>query len=128
MKRLLSKADILLILGALRRAFARSDIHKAIKARHRVEHSDPKKPKCRKWSWCAECGQVVPEWSTDVDHKIPVTPFDKFQYEMTPEEILYGIWDQDDFFLQNLCSTCHSTKTSLERELRKRAKNERKKL
>lgn len=113
-----SKTDTLLILGALRRAFARSDIYKRVKAQYRIEHEDPKRPRCKKWSWCANCGEVVPDWKADIDHVIPVTPTDKYTYEMTPHEILDAVWC-DDNNLANLCEACHNVKSQRERAAKK---------
>lgn len=113
-----TKNDVMLILGALRRAFSRSDIHKSVKLAHKIEHSDPKHPRCKNWSWCANCGQVVPQHTTDVDHIVPVTPKHKYTYEMTPHEILDSIFC-DEKNLANLCETCHDIKSAGERQAKR---------
>lgn len=118
MKVKFTKSDILLILGALRRAFARSDIHKRIKESHKIEHVDPRRPRCKNWSWCNTCGEVVPTWKVDVNHIDPVTPLDKYTYEMDPHEILDRIWCADNN-LDLLCHTCHD-KVSAEQRAAKR--------
>lgn len=122
----LSKHDLNLIKGALRRAFARSDVHKAAKANNRIEHSSPKNPRCEKWSWCSTCGVVTPDWRTDLDHIDPVQPVDKVLEDMTPYELLERIWLCDPSNLSVICETCHSSKSALENQQRREHRKRRK--
>lgn len=122
---LFTKNDLQLILAALRRAFSRSDIRKRVADKHRIEHEDPKHPRCKKWSWCNNCGQVIPTWRTDVDHISPVVPLDKYTYDMTPHEMLDAIWC-DDKNLDFICHTCHDRKSSSESKMRKEYRAKRK--
>lgn len=105
------------IKGALRRAFSRSDLHRQVEDLYRIEHQNPNQPRCKKWSWCANCGQVIPTWKTQVDHLFPVVPLDKTYLDMTIQEVVDRMWC-DKYHLQVLCLTCHDNKTSLERASR----------
>jgi 5-methylcytosine-specific restriction endonuclease McrA len=114
----LSKKDIQLLKSALRRSFPRSDIYKKVSDANRIEHSDPRHPRGEKWSWCSHCGEVVPTWTTDVDHVDPVIPLNKLTEDMDPHELLDRSWLCDPSNLQVLCTSCHKTKTSSEKKLR----------
>lgn len=121
----LTGKDRSLIKGAVRRAFSRSALHKRAEDAYRIEHYDPSHPRCKKWSWCASCGEVVPTWTCAVDHREPVIPVDRTFEEMTLDETVDRTWCHIDN-LQNLCDHCHSTKTLSETKERKRFKDVRK--
>lgn len=112
--------------SALRRAFARSEIHKEAQATNRVEHEDPQHPRCEKWSWCSKCGLVLPTWRTSVDHVLPVVPISKRLEDMTPEEIMQRMWLCGKDNLQNLCDPCHNRKSKAENSLRPKRKSKKK--
>lgn len=115
-----SPKDRNLIKGSLRRAFTRSDLHIQAEQRNRIEHSDPNHPRCQKWSFCSSCGVVLPTWRTEVDHILPVQPFDKFLEEMTILELIERIFCPSEN-LQVLCrDTCHLAKTAAEKLMRKK--------
>lgn len=101
----------------MRRAFARSDLHEAVLARVSVEHSDPARPRCKRWSWCEACGVVTPTWRMVVDHIDPVVPIGRHFSDMTLDEAAERMWCEPSN-LQALCDSCHDTKTAAERELR----------
>lgn len=109
------------IKGALRRAFARSDLHEEILILGAIEHSDPKRPRCKKWSWCEECGEVVPQWTITIDHDDPVIPVTTSFEDMTLDEAVARMWC-DPKNLRRLCAPCHDRKTAGETELRKQRK------
>lgn len=122
---MMTPKDKALIKSALRRAFARSDLHKEVEDAHRVEHSDPDSPRCKKWSWCGNCGQVVKSWKTQVDHILPVVPLNKTLDDMSIEEIAHRIFcDRSNLWVLDL--TCHENKTTLERAQRPKRKRKEK--
>lgn len=106
-----------LIKGAIRRAFSRSDLRQKIMARARIEHSDPAKPRCKKWIKCEVCKSPSPEWSSDVDHIDPLIPIGKTMAEMSMDELIDRTWCPEEN-LQAICSDCHDVKTKKEREER----------
>ncbi len=106
-----------LIKGAIRRAFSRSELRQKIMARARIEHSDPSKPRCKKWIRCEVCKQPSPEWSSDVDHIDPLIPIGKTMAEMSMDELVNRTWCPEEN-LQAICLTCHDAKTKIEREAR----------
>lgn len=111
-----------MIKGALRRAFSRSDLHKEASLKNRIEHYDPNRPRCLKYSWCNSCGEVVPSWRTQLDHVLPVVPLDKKLEQMTWDELVSRMWCSIDN-LQTLCEVCHGAKSSFERKERKALTN-----
>lgn len=117
----ISPKDINLIKGALRRAFARSDLHRQVENLNRIEHSDPSHPRCKKWSWCNNCGQVIPTWRTQIDHVSPVVPLDKTAADMSIAELASRIWC-DPGNLSVLCLHCHDIKSTIERGQRPKRK------
>lgn len=110
-----------LIKGALRRAFARSELHKRASARFSIEHEDPKRPRVKKWAWCAKCGEVTPRWQMQLDHLNPIVPTDTKFENMSLDTLVDNLWCEENL-LDLLCEMCHTLKTSLEREERKRHK------
>ncbi len=106
-----------LLKGALRRVFSRSELRQRILAKSRIEHSDITRPRVKNWSWCQECGHIVPTHTIDIDHINPVVPVNKKALDMTPNELVAAIWC-DENNLQHLCSPCHDEKSSVERKQR----------
>lgn len=117
----LSPKDHNAIKGAIRRAFARSDLHKKIMDAATIEHVDPARPRCKKWVRCATCRHPSPKWSSEVDHIDPVIPIDKTLAEMSLDEVASRTWCEESN-LQVLCETCHDEKTAKERQARDASK------
>ena len=111
--------DLGLIKGALRRVFARSELHRQIVEESRIEYSDPERPRVKKWSRCAACKQTVATYQTEVDHIVPLIPLDKHLEDLTWDELFDRLWC-DKSNLQIICLTCHKEKCRLEREERKK--------
>lgn len=117
-----------LIKGAIRRAFARSDLHKQAKALARVEHYDPNRPRVKKWSKCKGCGRLVPEYTTVVDHILPIIDVASSFEDQSLDETVNRTWC-DISLLQVLCDEpCHKKKTDFEKEQRKKNKKAKKDL
>ena len=102
------------IKGALRRAFARSDLRESIMEAARIEHSDPAKPRCKKWIRCGECRLPAPEWSSAADHRVPVVPLESSFEQMGVDLTVTAMWC-DPANLQAICGACHDTKTAKEK-------------
>jgi hypothetical protein len=126
-----------LVKGGIRRAMRRTDQHKSVLQKARVElpplklkdGSTGKKKQVR--FKCAICGELFPQKNVAVDHIIPCIPIDSSEEEMSYDEIVKGIVC-DASNLQVLCSTklsennnipsCHTLKSNTERFMRKRIK------
>ncbi len=114
----LTAKDRGLIKGAIRRAFARSDLHKEVKLRNLIEHYDPRHPRCKNWGWCNVCGVVTPQWKLEVDHIDPVVPLDSSFAEMSLDLMVERTWCTIEG-LQVICDPCHDSKTALEKARKK---------
>jgi 5-methylcytosine-specific restriction endonuclease McrA len=78
-----------------------------------------------KWSFCNECGLIVPTWTTSVDHLSPVIELDRSMEDMSMDELINNVWCEESN-LQVLCEPCHFLKTSLENKIRKQFKDAKK--
>lgn len=117
----IDKKDLNLIKAALRRAFARSSVHKRLMDAANCHHVDLSRPKVKGWRRCSECKKPEARSYCVLDHKIPVVPVDSALEFMTPHQILDAIWCVDSN-LSVLCPTCHDAKTLRETQLRKENK------
>lgn len=123
------------IKGALRRAFRQSPRMREVLQRARVELPPALKkdgtpgvrPQVR--YRCAACNELHPQKFVQVDHRDPAVPLDRREEDMTPTELVQGIFCSQDN-LQVLCSTplkflpkgkksCHALKTNEENFIRK---------
>lgn len=108
-----------LLIGAIRRVFARSDLRREVLESVKVVmHYDVQHPRVKHWSRCPLCKKIAPRYQFAVDHIEPVIPVHRTQLDMSWDEIIDAIWC-DKKNLQPICKKCHSTKTSYERKLRR---------
>jgi 5-methylcytosine-specific restriction endonuclease McrA len=121
MKKPTSPKERNLVKGAMRRVFSRSELRQQVLKRNLIEHSDPKRPRVKKWAWCEVCGEVLPAYTMAVDHRIPLVPIDKTLEDMSWDEVVERLWC-DVSNLQLICTPCHKLKSSQERKQRKKAK------
>lgn len=131
----LSEEEKRAIKGALRRAYRQSPRMRDVLNAARVElppaikkDGTPGKKNQVRYK-CAICGKLTPSKWVNVDHKNPVVPLDRKESDMTPNELVDGIFcDQSN--LQVLCSTpikelpkgeksCHTIKSTRENYIRK---------
>ncbi len=122
----LTAKDRGLLKGAIRRAFARSELRRSVLLGSKTEHVDPNRPRVKTWYQCEVCDKYCAGHELQIDHIEPVIPYDKSMEEMTLDEIVARTWCEVHN-LQVICiDPCHTNKTKLERKLRKELKNERK--
>lgn len=117
-------SDNTLIKAALRRAFARSSIHRElIEAIIITGHSDPKRKQVKTWCKPPCCGVLEAKSYIQIDHIEPVQPLGVHIDEMTKEEILARIWcDRNN--LVPICKACHQVKSKAENAERRRIRKE----
>lgn len=114
-----------LLKGAVRRVFSRSDLRRMILDASRIEHSDPTRPRVKKWSRCATCPIPTPTYKAAVDHISPLIPVNTTLELMSWDDVINNTWCEK-INLQVLCESCHDEKTKREREERKKHKEKNK--
>lgn len=114
----MSKKEQGLVKGALRRVFSRSDLRRLVLDSRDVIHSDPARPRVKKWSLCEVCEKIHPKYTMAVDHKDPLVPLTSSLDDMTWDEVVDRLWC-DAKNLQAICEPCHLTKSSAEAKLRR---------
>lgn len=118
----LTKKDLALIKGALRRAFARSELHHKVLNKANVAHSDPSRPKVKGWRQCPVCKKIDAKSNFVVDHIQPVLKIGTSYYDYSVQELCDMIWSEESN-LQAICKEpCHSSKTKTENAERRKAK------
>jgi 5-methylcytosine-specific restriction endonuclease McrA len=122
----ITNKELGLLKGAVRRVFSRSDLRREALALSIVPHIDPKRSRVKKWSRCAECGELSPTYLMDVDHKNPIIPVDKAFKDMSLDDVVDNTWCELKN-LQILDEKCHNRKTKAENALRRKNKKEAKK-
>lgn len=114
----ISPKDRNAIKGALRRAFARSELHHSIVNAAIVPHSDPSRPKVKKWAKCNVCGVLDAKSYMVVDHIEPIIKIESHFEDMSVDEVINRLWCKESG-LQAICDECHNDKSEREREQRK---------
>lgn len=102
-----------LIKSALRRVFARSELHQQVMKEGAIEHFDEARPRCRFYGWCQVCGTVTPRWLLVVDHLETFVEIGKNFTDYTLDEALDRLWCPLSN-LQRICKECHSRKSKTE--------------
>jgi 5-methylcytosine-specific restriction endonuclease McrA len=119
----LTKRDYALIKGALRRVFARSELHHKVLNKAIIQHSDPERPRVKTWILCPVCNKPEAKSYCVVDHISPAIKITETLYDLTLQTLQDRIWCEEDN-LQPICKSCHKVKTLAEnRERRKNRKN-----
>ena len=117
----MTKKDTNLIKGALRRVFARSELHGRIIDRCKVKHHDPKRPKVQTWCRCEKCGKFEAKSYMDVDHIKPLVAIYEVASDLSIEQLIARLWCEESN-LQLLCPDCHDEKTQTENKARREHK------
>lgn len=112
-----TKKDRELLQGALRRVFSRSELRKVALDAVKVDHSDPDRPRVKKWGKCPICLIISPLYKFQVDHIDPVVPLDKSYHSMGLDETVDRMWCEQKG-LQGICESCHNEKSQAERKIR----------
>lgn len=114
------------IKGAIRRAFARSELHRRVKAASEVVHTDSSRPRVKTWSKCTKCKTIDAKSYMVVDHIQPVIEVHTTLEDISWDELVNRIWCEENN-LQILCIPCHNLKSKDEMKQRRLYKKERKK-
>lgn len=118
----LTPKDRGLIKGAIRRAFARSELRRSVLQMAKIIHSDPSRPRVKTWYRCTGCQKPFAQHQLEVDHISPVVPVNTTLEKMSWDDLINNTWC-GKVGLQVLCEECHDSKSALEREQRKAFKN-----
>lgn len=121
----MTKQDVALVSGAIRRAFSRSELRRRVVEASVIAHSDSLRPRVKTWCRCVKCKKPSPKSSMEVDHSFQqVIPLDKSLMDVIVSEsgwdnLVNRIWC-DVSNLQALCGECHQVKTQEENRIRRR--------
>ena len=113
----ITKKEWGLIIGALRRAFSRSDLRRNAVAKTVSQHSDPSRPRVKTWCLCPACRKHHSKSEMQADHVVPVVPTDRPSEDMTPNEIVDRLWCPEAN-LKAICIYCHKIKSKFENKER----------
>lgn len=115
----LTKKDLGLLKGSVRKVFSRSELRQKVIQNAIVKgYSDPKRKAVKFWIKCQECGKMEAKSNVQVDHVIPLVPINSSFEEMTMDELIDRAWCEEEN-LKPLCKPCHAVKTR--EETRQRA-------
>lgn len=118
----LSAKDRNTIKGAIRRAFSRSELRRAVLARAKAPYySDPSRPRVKTWYKCELCAQHFAGYQMEVDHKDPIIPVDMALADMQWDEVVNRMWCEE-YGLQCICKPCHNQKCQVENKQRRETK------
>lgn len=107
-----------LIKGSIRRVFSRSDLRRLVIDTTRVEHTDPNRPRVKKWSICTNCKELTPTYLIQVDHIDPIVPLNTTLEQMQWDEVIDRIWCEKNN-LNPICTPCHKIKSKDEMKQRR---------
>lgn len=107
-----------MILGAIRKAFSRSETARKVREAARAKS---KGPRGGAQYTCASCKAISSISGINVDHISPVVPVGKSYTDFTWDQLIARLWCCEDN-LQVLCKKCHNLKTKEEKRARKEAK------
>jgi len=124
----LTKKELNLIKGEIRRIFARSELRQEIvKASVCTPPAETqcKRPRVTRWSTCSGCQKCIPTYLLEIDHINPVVPVSSSLEELSIETFINNLWCEVKN-LAPLCNSCHDKKTRAENKIRheyRRARN-----
>lgn len=122
----MTKKELNLLKGAIRRVFSRSDLRREAIAKVVLPHySDPTRPRVKKWVLCEECKLPTPAYQAQVDHILPIVPIDTSFELMSIDALVNNLWCESNN-LQVLDKACHNKKCKEENRIRRLNKKENK--
>lgn len=115
----ITKKELNLIKGAIRRVFSRSELRReALKTSIVSGHVDTSRKRVKTWCKCAECGELDAVSNMECDHRIPIIQLSKTLTDYSWDDIVNRVWC-DPSNLQIICVTCHRKKTLGEQQQRR---------
>lgn len=126
----ITKKELGLIKGALRRVFSRSDLRKKVLYSSQIMHYDKERPRVTKWGKCNECQKPVALYQVEIDHTNPLIPVNESLESLITkygwDTLINALWCEETN-LAPLCQICHRLKSTREskqrREHRKNGKS-----
>lgn len=107
-----------LLKGAIRRVFSRSELRKSVLEAAIVPHSDPSRPRVKRWCKCAICGEPEAISNCQVDHILPIVGVHLTLVDLSWDAVINNTWCVKNN-LQVCDKRCHSLKTKAENNLRR---------
>lgn len=117
----ITKKERGLLKGACRRVFSRSELRRKVMDAAEIQHSDPSRPRVRKWIRCAVCKKPCPKYLAAADHVDPVIPVTSSFEEMSLDTVVDRLWCPEEN-LQAICERDHAVKTKEEAKARREHK------
>ena len=120
----ISKKEMGLLKGSIRRVFGRSDLRRRVIETYIIkDYYNPNRKTVKYWIQCEQCKKMEAKSNIQLDHVEPVIPVDKSFEEMSFDEVINRQWCEENN-LKVLCKPCHHEKTRLENKERRRIKKE----
>lgn len=121
----ITEKELALIKGALRRVFARSEMHKRLVAATIVPDSEVPaelrvvRKRVKTWCRCPVCKELTAKSYIQIDHVVPIVPLDKTFHDIfhSVQQVADAIYCNEEN-LRAMCKVCHASKTSEERTIR----------
>lgn len=122
----ITKKERNLIKGKINSVFSRSELRARVIEASIVIHSDPSRPRVKKWVICNVCKKLEAKSYMEVDHVDPKIPIYSSFEDMSLDIYIDRTWCAENN-LQAICPPCHRQKGALEMKERRRIKKESKK-
>lgn len=114
----ITKKELNLIKGALRRVFARSELRNGVVNKTKmIGYEDLSRPRVKTWCYCTMCEKPQARSNMVVDHFSPVIGIEESFDSITIDEFIDRLWC-DESNLSAICVSCHKVKSSSEAKLR----------
>lgn len=122
----ITKKEMNLIKGSLRRVFSRSELRRKVLNTADIEHYDPARPRVKKWSRCPVCLSITPKYQMVVDHQDPVIGITEAFEDLSVDTVIDRLWCIENNLLPMCKTPCHDKKTKAENKLRREYRRGRK--
>lgn len=114
----LTPKDRALIKGALRRVFSRSELRREALQLSVIFHTDPSRPRVKRWGRCVACTKPTALYQMEVDHIEPIVPLHLTLEQMSWDDLVSRLFC-GSCNLQVLCKDCHHSKSLSENKQRR---------